>query len=205
MSEPGHTPLSQDAALVVTLAGTAMAFAHSADDEAERWLRVMRLHGQVGDVLQALGVGEAPPLWPRGARPCHGASRRLRGRPRRRVRRHCRPAPRGARDLRPSLRPRPAGARHLAGGAARAPRRGEADGGRTLEAAGAACVQTVRQKPRALRPSGREPRALRPSGRSRERSGHPGGSRECSGRPASGLLVPGQVLEADGASQGTER
>jgi hypothetical protein len=44
----------------VTLAGTAMPFAHSAADEAERWLRVLRLHGQVGAVLQALGVGEAP-------------------------------------------------------------------------------------------------------------------------------------------------
>ena len=56
----GHTPLSQDAALVVALAGTAMPFAHSAEDEAERWLRALRLHGQVGAALQALGVGEAP-------------------------------------------------------------------------------------------------------------------------------------------------
>ena len=43
-----HIPLSQDAALVVALAGTAMPFAHSAEDEAERWLRALRLHGQVG-------------------------------------------------------------------------------------------------------------------------------------------------------------
>jgi hypothetical protein len=55
-----HIPLSQDAALVVALAGTAMPFAHSAEDEAERWLRALRLHGQVGASLQALGVGEAP-------------------------------------------------------------------------------------------------------------------------------------------------
>jgi hypothetical protein len=54
-----HTPLSQDAALVVALAGTAMPFAHSAEDEAERWLRALRLHGQVGAALQALGVGES--------------------------------------------------------------------------------------------------------------------------------------------------
>jgi hypothetical protein len=53
-------PLSQDAALVVALAGTAIPFAHSAEDEAERWLRAMRLHGQVGATLQALGVGESP-------------------------------------------------------------------------------------------------------------------------------------------------
>jgi hypothetical protein len=52
-------PLSQDAALVATLAGTAMPFSHSAEDEAERWLRVLRLHGRVGNALQALGVGEA--------------------------------------------------------------------------------------------------------------------------------------------------
>jgi hypothetical protein len=53
-------PLSPDAALVATLAGTAMPFSHSAEDEAERWLRVLRLHGRVGSALQALGVGEAP-------------------------------------------------------------------------------------------------------------------------------------------------
>ena len=45
---------------MVALAGTAMPFAHSAEDEAERWLRALRLHGQVGSALQALGVGESP-------------------------------------------------------------------------------------------------------------------------------------------------
>ena len=60
MTQGRHIPLSQDAALVVALAGTAIPFAHSAEDEAERWLRAMRLHGQVGSILQALGVGEAP-------------------------------------------------------------------------------------------------------------------------------------------------
>jgi hypothetical protein len=59
-TDGGHIPLSQDAALVVALAGTAIPFAHSAEDEAERWLRAMRLQGQVGSTLQALGVGEAP-------------------------------------------------------------------------------------------------------------------------------------------------
>ncbi|MGI9081247.1 MAG: hypothetical protein ACR2FZ_03055 [Thermoleophilaceae bacterium] len=52
--------LSQDAALVAALAGTAMSFSHSAEDQAERWLRALRLHGRVGAALQALGVGEAP-------------------------------------------------------------------------------------------------------------------------------------------------
>ena len=55
-----HIPLSEDAALVTALAGTAMAFSRCAEDEAERWLRALRLHGQVGCALQALGVGEAP-------------------------------------------------------------------------------------------------------------------------------------------------
>ena len=45
MNQP-HIPLSQDAALVVALAGTAMPFAHSAEDEAERWLRALRLHAR---------------------------------------------------------------------------------------------------------------------------------------------------------------
>ena len=52
--------LSQDAAIVLALADTAVPFAHSPEDEAERWVRVMRLHGQVGAMLQSLGVGEAP-------------------------------------------------------------------------------------------------------------------------------------------------
>src|SRR4051812_6907353 len=56
----GRMKLSQDAAIVLGLAGTAMAFAHSREDEAERWLRVLRLNGRVGEALQALGVPEAP-------------------------------------------------------------------------------------------------------------------------------------------------
>ena len=60
MDEARHIPLSQDAALVVALAGTAMPFSHSAEDEAERWLRALRMHGHVGAALQALGIGEAP-------------------------------------------------------------------------------------------------------------------------------------------------
>ena len=45
---------------MVALAGTAMSFSHSSGDEAERWLRTLRLHGRVGAAMQALGVGEAP-------------------------------------------------------------------------------------------------------------------------------------------------
>jgi len=52
--------LSQDAAIVLGLAATALDFAHGREDEAERWLRVLRMHGLVGEALQGLGVPEAP-------------------------------------------------------------------------------------------------------------------------------------------------
>jgi hypothetical protein len=70
LTDPRHIPLSQDAALVVALAGTAIPFAHSAEDEAERWLRALRLHGEVGRVMQALGVSESP--LSDGEEPSHG-------------------------------------------------------------------------------------------------------------------------------------
>jgi hypothetical protein len=61
MSEtPRSLGLSEDAAIVLALAETAVPFASSEQDEAERWVRVLRMHGQVGSSLQALGVGEAP-------------------------------------------------------------------------------------------------------------------------------------------------
>ena len=46
--------------MVLGLAGTAMPFARSPEEEAERWLRVLRLHGNVSSSLQAAGVGEVP-------------------------------------------------------------------------------------------------------------------------------------------------
>ena len=58
MPSPGV--LSGDAALVVGLAATAMPFAHTAEDQAESWLRTLRLHGSVGTALSALGMGEEP-------------------------------------------------------------------------------------------------------------------------------------------------
>src|SRR4051794_23702481 len=70
---PARIPLSQDAAIVLALAETAIPFAATREDEAERWVRVLRLHGQVGGALQALGVGEAPletmPAGPRAVAP----------------------------------------------------------------------------------------------------------------------------------------
>jgi hypothetical protein len=50
--------LAPDAAMVLGIAATAMPFARTRQEEAERWLRVLRLHGDVGATLQALGVSE---------------------------------------------------------------------------------------------------------------------------------------------------
>jgi hypothetical protein len=50
--------LAPDAAMVLGIASTAMPFAESREAEAERWLRLLRLHGEVGIALQALGVSE---------------------------------------------------------------------------------------------------------------------------------------------------
>lgn len=61
MDRPPNTPrLSGDATIVLALAETAVPFAGSAEDEAERWVRILRLHGEVGCALQALGVPEGP-------------------------------------------------------------------------------------------------------------------------------------------------
>lgn len=52
--------LAPDAAIALGIASTAMPFARTPDAEVERWLRVLRLHGQVGIALQAIGVSEVP-------------------------------------------------------------------------------------------------------------------------------------------------
>ena len=44
--------------MVLGIAATAIPFARTPEDEAERWLRLLRLHGEVGAALQALGVSE---------------------------------------------------------------------------------------------------------------------------------------------------
>jgi hypothetical protein len=52
--------LAPDAAMTLAIASTAMPFARTPEAEVERWLRVLRMNGQVGIALQALGVSEAP-------------------------------------------------------------------------------------------------------------------------------------------------
>jgi hypothetical protein len=52
--------LAPDAAIVLGIASTALPFARTPEDAAERWLRVLRLHGEAGAALQALGVSEGP-------------------------------------------------------------------------------------------------------------------------------------------------
>lgn len=49
-----------DAALVLGMASTALPFASSREEQAERWLRILRMYGDSGAILQRLGVSEAP-------------------------------------------------------------------------------------------------------------------------------------------------
>jgi hypothetical protein len=46
--------------MVLGIASTAMPFARTPEAQAERWLRILRQHGEVGIALQALGVSDAP-------------------------------------------------------------------------------------------------------------------------------------------------
>src|ERR1700679_3055582 len=61
--------LAPDAAIVLGFASTALPFARTPADEAERWLRILRIHGDVGLLLQALGVSD-------GSREAHGEEQR---------------------------------------------------------------------------------------------------------------------------------
>ena len=49
---------SQEAAIVLSLAATALPFTSSPAEEAECWLRALRVDGGVAKALESLGVGE---------------------------------------------------------------------------------------------------------------------------------------------------
>jgi|ERR1700722_7561604 len=61
--------LAPDAAMVLGIASTAMPFARTPEAEAERWLRILRIHGEVGLLLQALGVSDGSLEAPAEERP----------------------------------------------------------------------------------------------------------------------------------------
>lgn len=54
----GAPPLTADAALTLGLASTAMPFAQTAEEQAERWLRILGRYGEAAVVLAAIGVSE---------------------------------------------------------------------------------------------------------------------------------------------------
>jgi hypothetical protein len=51
---------SRDAAAVITLAAVCVPPSAHPVEQAERWLRILRLYGRVGDALQHVGVPESP-------------------------------------------------------------------------------------------------------------------------------------------------
>jgi hypothetical protein len=52
---PGPAP-SRDAATALALASAVIPLASSANDEAERWVRILAPHGRVGSALRAVGI-----------------------------------------------------------------------------------------------------------------------------------------------------
>ena len=48
------------AKMAVGLAATAMPFARSHSEQAERWLRILRVNGAVGNAMQGIGLPEYP-------------------------------------------------------------------------------------------------------------------------------------------------
>lgn len=54
----GTPTLAPDAAIALGIASAALPFAGTPAAASECWLRILRLHGEAGFALQAIGVGE---------------------------------------------------------------------------------------------------------------------------------------------------
>jgi hypothetical protein len=68
-------PVSGDASVVLALAEVSVPLAGTREDEVERWLRVMRGHGVVGEALRELGMSPRELSTPSsGPRPLTGSS-----------------------------------------------------------------------------------------------------------------------------------
>lgn len=51
-------PLAEEAAIALGIASTALPFARTREAAIERWLRILRITGEAGCALQALGMSE---------------------------------------------------------------------------------------------------------------------------------------------------
>src|SRR3954449_7928367 len=61
------------ARMTIGLAATALPFARSHAEQAERWLRILRVNGAVGSAMQGIGLPEQPLVahaGPSDAEPC---------------------------------------------------------------------------------------------------------------------------------------
>jgi len=61
ITTPPTLKFSREAVLVLGIGGSFLPFCDSPEGEVDRWLRLLRLQGRAGRVLQAVGVSEDSP------------------------------------------------------------------------------------------------------------------------------------------------